>query len=704
MTLPIEEELFSLEQFTNNVRVLAIDHDINILNYIEKMCSQFEYPVKTCTKVSDALNLLNKEKDSFDVVVIEAQMPDMDSCDFLQHVIQQFNIPVIMMCVDSSKSVVMHAVLKGACDYWIKPLIEDQIKFIWKYIAMKIFNETKKLGIDEKLEVEVKKELEKEDSKLPLIGETRESEIDNNVTQESVEEDKNKSPPKKPRVVWSQELHKKFLNALMELNIDKAVPRKILEKMNMPELTREHVASHLQKFRLCLKAEAEKEQQKQMSQYFSGYYFQPYDPSTSSTHAALYHQVPKMYQNPNVIFTSSSSSSPLWPNNSHAALQQSSMPYLFNSSQSNNLMLQQLPSASNNIAHGNGFGMFVNNTLHLEQEHDVHQTNMTISGTNFGVENSLAFVNQLNGSRFGINSSYNSSLNAGLRSTLGGSFSLGSSSHEIPRTQPVLMPSLPIDASGSLRGVSPFCAADIGTSTNANASMSLLPIDASGSLCGVSPFCAADIGNSTNANTPMSSPLPIDASGSLSGVSPFCAADFGNSNTNANAPMSLLPIDASGSLRGVLTFCAADIGNSTNANTQMSSLPIDASGSMLGVSPFYATDIGNSTNANTPMSSLLIDASGSLGGVSPFCAADTNANTTKVDEPNSIYGSTMDNQIPTTQPVPMSSLPIDDALESLSGVSPFSAADIDDTNPNTTRELEEAELDAIYGSLPDFIY
>jgi hypothetical protein len=224
-------------------------------------------------------------------------------------------------------------------------------------------------------------------------------------------------------------------------------------------------------------------------------------------------------------------------------------------------MLQQLPSASNNIAHGNGFGMFVNNTLHLEQEHDVHQTNMTISGTNFGVENSLASVNQLNGSRFGINSSYNSSLNAGLRSTLGGSFSLGSSSHEIPRTQPVLMPSLPIDASGSLRGVSPFCAADIGNNTNANTPMSSpLSIDVSGSLRGVSPFCAADIGNSTNANTPMSSPLPIDASGSLLGVSPFCAADFGNSNTNANTPMSSLPIDASGSLRGVSPFCAADIG------------------------------------------------------------------------------------------------------------------------------------------------
>jgi hypothetical protein len=67
------------------------------------------------------------------------------------------------------------------------------------------------------------KKLEKEDSKLLLIGETRESEIDNNVKEESVEEDKNKSQPKKARVVWSQELHKKFLKALMKLNIDSMI-------------------------------------------------------------------------------------------------------------------------------------------------------------------------------------------------------------------------------------------------------------------------------------------------------------------------------------------------------------------------------------------------------------------------------------------------------------------------------------------------
>ncbi|MCI17114.1 hypothetical protein A2U01_0038261, partial [Trifolium medium] len=193
-----------------------------------------------------------------------------------------------------------------------------------------------------------------------------------------------------------------------------------------------------------------------------------------------------MYQNPNAILTSSS----LWPNNSLAAIQQSSMPYLCNSSQQvpNNLMWQQLPPPSNNIPHANSFGMFVNNTiLPLQQEHHVHQTSMPVS------ENSSASVNQLNCGRFGINSSFNSNLNADFRNTLGGSFSLGSSSHPIPMTQPVPMSSLPIDASGSLRGVSPFCAADIGNSTNGNTPMSSLPIDASGSLRGVSPFFTTDI-------------------------------------------------------------------------------------------------------------------------------------------------------------------------------------------------------------------
>ncbi|CAL4963951.1 unnamed protein product [Urochloa decumbens] len=58
----------------------------------------------------------------------------------------------------------------------------------------------------------------------------------------------------KPRVVWTPELHDVFLKACDVLGKD-AVPKKILALMNVDGISREHVASHLQKHRLNLKRE-----------------------------------------------------------------------------------------------------------------------------------------------------------------------------------------------------------------------------------------------------------------------------------------------------------------------------------------------------------------------------------------------------------------------------------------------------------------
>eukprot|EP01102_Stenamoeba_stenopodia_P022564 TRINITY_DN9466_c0_g1_i1.p1 TRINITY_DN9466_c0_g1~~TRINITY_DN9466_c0_g1_i1.p1 ORF type:complete len:243 (+),score=37.44 TRINITY_DN9466_c0_g1_i1:302-1030(+) len=53
------------------------------------------------------------------------------------------------------------------------------------------------------------------------------------------------------RLKWSKDLHTSFLNAIAKLGV-KAVPSAILNEMNVIGLTRENVASHLQKFRLQL--------------------------------------------------------------------------------------------------------------------------------------------------------------------------------------------------------------------------------------------------------------------------------------------------------------------------------------------------------------------------------------------------------------------------------------------------------------------
>ena len=54
-------------------------------------------------------------------------------------------------------------------------------------------------------------------------------------------------------MVWSVELHQQFVNAVNALGVDKAVPKRILDLMGVQGLTRENVASHLQKYRLYLK-------------------------------------------------------------------------------------------------------------------------------------------------------------------------------------------------------------------------------------------------------------------------------------------------------------------------------------------------------------------------------------------------------------------------------------------------------------------
>ncbi|XLS59643.1 hypothetical protein HN51_009398 [Arachis hypogaea] len=68
------------------------------------------------------------------------------------------------------------------------------------------------------------------------------------------------SAPKKPKkkIIWTNYLHNLFLLAIRHIGIHKAVPKKILEVMNVPNLTRENVASHLQKYRIFLRKIAEK--------------------------------------------------------------------------------------------------------------------------------------------------------------------------------------------------------------------------------------------------------------------------------------------------------------------------------------------------------------------------------------------------------------------------------------------------------------
>ncbi|XP_065878165.1 transcription factor LUX [Euphorbia lathyris] len=78
-------------------------------------------------------------------------------------------------------------------------------------------------------------------------------EADSALRLENSGEDPSARTLKRPRLVWTPQLHKRFVDVVAYLGIKNAVPKTIMQLMNVEGLTRENVASHLQKYRLYLK-------------------------------------------------------------------------------------------------------------------------------------------------------------------------------------------------------------------------------------------------------------------------------------------------------------------------------------------------------------------------------------------------------------------------------------------------------------------
>ncbi|KAM6565869.1 hypothetical protein CsatA_024997 [Cannabis sativa] len=244
------------DQFPVGLRVLVVDDDPTCLMILEKMLRTCLYEVTKCNRAEHALNLLRENKNGYDVVISDVHMPDMDGFKLLERIGLEMDLPVIMMSADDGKDVVMKGVTHGACDYLIKPVRIEALKNIWQHVVRKKKNEWRG-EIEQSGSVEEGDRLAKPSEEPDYSSSANEGNWRSSKKRKDDEEDgddrDDSSTLKKPRVVWSVELHQQFVGAVNQLGIDKAVPKKILELMNVPGLTRENVASHLQKYRLYLR-------------------------------------------------------------------------------------------------------------------------------------------------------------------------------------------------------------------------------------------------------------------------------------------------------------------------------------------------------------------------------------------------------------------------------------------------------------------
>ncbi|MQM05995.1 hypothetical protein Taro_038812, partial [Colocasia esculenta] len=258
-TAKVEE---GVPEFPAGLRVLVVDDDTTCLKILEQMLRKCDYSVTICSRATNALSLLRERKGCFDLVISDVHMPDMDGFKLLELVGLEMDLPVIMMSADVRTSTVMQGIKHGACDYLIKPVRFEELKNIWQHVVRKKWNENKDHEQSGSLDDSDRHKRAADDGEYASSvndaadgnWKTQKKKRDSKEDEDDGElENDDPSTSKKPRVVWSVELHQQFVSAVNQLGIDKAVPKRILELMNVPGLTRENVASHLQKFRLYLK-------------------------------------------------------------------------------------------------------------------------------------------------------------------------------------------------------------------------------------------------------------------------------------------------------------------------------------------------------------------------------------------------------------------------------------------------------------------
>ncbi|CAL9158216.1 unnamed protein product [Musa hybrid cultivar] len=249
------------DKFPVGMKVLLVDDDSTCLAVVERMLLHCQYDVTTCFEAKRALSLLRENKDAFDMIISDVHMPDMDGFKLLELVGLEMDLPVIMMSGDTRFNVVMKGVSHGACDFLSKPVRMEELQNIWQHVVRRKWLDSKEIEHSGSVEEADHNRQVNDDSEYDstLNDGTDGSWKHRKMKRDAKEDDDgdldnvDPSSSKKPRVVWSVELHQQFVNAVNQLGIDKAVPKRILELMNVPGLTRENVASHLQKFRLYLK-------------------------------------------------------------------------------------------------------------------------------------------------------------------------------------------------------------------------------------------------------------------------------------------------------------------------------------------------------------------------------------------------------------------------------------------------------------------
>lgn len=150
---------------------------------------------------------------------------------------------VVVLSAYGDTELVMKGISHGACDYLLKPIRIEELKNIWQHVIRK-----KKLEPKDQKDSE-KPRVDSGDSREGFqgIGDPEQNgktnrkrkdqnEDDDEERDENGHTDDDPSMQKKPRVVWSVELHRKFVAAVNQLGLDSKLSPTLATVLSLSEI------------------------------------------------------------------------------------------------------------------------------------------------------------------------------------------------------------------------------------------------------------------------------------------------------------------------------------------------------------------------------------------------------------------------------------------------------------------------------------
>ncbi|CAN8256978.1 unnamed protein product [Cochlearia groenlandica] len=282
------DQSFNNQSSVLKINVMVVDDDRNFLNLMSRMLEKSRFKDPSITDVTviaiddprKALTTLKIQRNNIDIIVTDYNMPNtgMNGLQLQKLITQEFgNLPVIVMSVDTD--IEQESINSGAMCFIPKPIKPIDLTKIYQHALTYKKNNAKSIVctkdtnvISTPQQIQLLPEQSNvlttknnnNNSNGSIVISTNHDNNDDGSRKHRKRKSKGSSSGesasishKKSKITWSNYLQNLFLQAIHHIGFDKAVPKKILEFMNVPYLTREHVASHLQKYREFLKKVAQ---------------------------------------------------------------------------------------------------------------------------------------------------------------------------------------------------------------------------------------------------------------------------------------------------------------------------------------------------------------------------------------------------------------------------------------------------------------